>query len=46
MPVSQIRLAADIPAVVAIARRHGLQVIEDAASPLSARPLVNHVWEA
>lgn len=37
MPVSQIGLAADIPAVVAIARRHGLKVVEDAAPSLGAK---------
>lgn len=36
MPVDQIGLAADIPDVVAIARRHGLRVIEDAAPSLGA----------
>ncbi|MCC7362930.1 MAG: DegT/DnrJ/EryC1/StrS family aminotransferase [Dehalococcoidia bacterium] len=36
MPVDQIGLAADIPAVLAIAHRHGLKVIEDAAPSLGA----------
>ena len=36
MPVDQIGLAADIPAVLEIARRHGLKVIEDAAPSLGA----------
>ncbi len=36
MPVDQIGLAADIPAVRAIARRHGLKVVEDAAPSLGA----------
>jgi perosamine synthetase len=36
MPVSQIGLAADIPAVMEIARRHGLKVVEDAAPSLGA----------
>ncbi|MGD9934283.1 MAG: DegT/DnrJ/EryC1/StrS family aminotransferase, partial [Dehalococcoidia bacterium] len=36
MPVDQIGLAADIPAVRAIAARHGLKVIEDAAPSLGA----------
>src|SRR5436309_123790 len=31
VPVSQIGLAAEIPAILATARRHGLTVIEDAA---------------
>jgi len=37
LPVSQIGLAADIPAIVSIARRHGLKVVEDAAPSLGAR---------
>lgn len=37
MPVSQIGLAADIPAILSIARRHGLKVIEDAAPSLGAK---------
>lgn len=36
MPVDQIGLAADIPAVRSIAARHGLKVIEDAAPSLGA----------
>src|SRR4051794_17553927 len=36
MPVDQIGLAADIPAVQEIARRHHLKVIEDAAPSLGA----------
>lgn len=36
VPVDQIGLAADIPAIVAIARRHGLKVVEDAAPSLGA----------
>jgi len=36
MPVDQIGLAADIPAVRAIATRYGLRVIEDAAPSLGA----------
>ena len=36
VPVDQIGLAADIPAVVAIARKHGLVVVEDAAPALGA----------
>jgi perosamine synthetase len=36
LPVSQIGLPADIPAIMAIARRHGLAVIEDAAPSLGA----------
>ncbi len=36
MPVDQIGLAADIPAVIEIARRHGLRVVEDAAPSLGA----------
>ncbi|MBW4054701.1 MAG: DegT/DnrJ/EryC1/StrS family aminotransferase [Proteobacteria bacterium] len=37
LPVSQIGLAADIPAVMSIARRHGLKVVEDAAPSLGTR---------
>lgn len=36
MPVDQIGLAAEIPAIRAIAARHGLKVIEDAAPALGA----------
>ncbi len=36
MPVDQIGLAADIPTILAIAERHGLKVIEDAAPSLGA----------
>ncbi|HXU25483.1 MAG TPA: DegT/DnrJ/EryC1/StrS family aminotransferase [Tepidiformaceae bacterium] len=36
IPVDQIGLAADIPAVVEIAHRHGLRVVEDAAPSLGA----------
>jgi dTDP-4-amino-4,6-dideoxygalactose transaminase len=36
VPVDQIGLAADIPAIVDIARRHGLAVVEDAAPSLGA----------
>ena len=37
MPVSQIGLAADLPRVHAIARKHGLRVVEDAAPSLGAK---------
>jgi dTDP-4-amino-4,6-dideoxygalactose transaminase len=36
MPVDQIGIAADIPAIRKIARRHGLAVVEDAACALGA----------
>lgn len=36
LPVSQIGLPADIPAIMAIAARHGLLVVEDAAPSLGA----------
>ncbi len=36
MPVDQIGLAADIPAIRAIAQRHGVNVVEDAAPSLGA----------
>jgi perosamine synthetase len=36
MPVDQIGLAADIPTILDIARRHGLSVVEDAAPSLGA----------
>lgn len=36
MPVSQIGLPADLPAILEIARRHGLPVVEDAAPSLGA----------
>ncbi len=37
LPVSQIGLAADIPAIMKIAKKHGLKVIEDAAPSLGAQ---------
>jgi perosamine synthetase len=36
MPVDQIGLAADLPAIMALARTHGLAVVEDAAPSLGA----------
>lgn len=36
VPVDQIGLAANIPAVIEIARRHGLRVVEDAAPSLGS----------
>jgi perosamine synthetase len=36
MPVDQIGLAADLPAIMALARKHGLAVVEDAAPSLGA----------
>lgn len=36
MPVSQVGLACDMPAVMAIAKKHGLKVVEDAAPSLGA----------
>jgi perosamine synthetase len=36
MPVDQIGLAADLPAIVTLARAHGLAVVEDAAPSLGA----------
>jgi dTDP-4-amino-4,6-dideoxygalactose transaminase len=36
LPVSQIGLAANLPEIMAIARRHGLKVVEDAAPSLGA----------
>ena len=36
VPVDQIGLAADVPAILDIARRHGLVVVEDAAPSLGA----------
>lgn len=36
IPVDQIGLAADMPAILAIARKHGLAVVEDAAPSLGA----------
>jgi perosamine synthetase len=36
MPVDQIGLAADVPAILEIARRHGIRVVEDAAPSLGA----------
>jgi dTDP-4-amino-4,6-dideoxygalactose transaminase len=43
IPVDQIGLAADIPAVRAIARAHGLKLVEDAAPSLGATVGEGHV---
>jgi len=43
LPVSQIGLAADIPAILTIAKRHGLKVIEDAAPSLGATVGGTHI---
>jgi dTDP-4-amino-4,6-dideoxygalactose transaminase len=36
VPVDQIGLAADLPGIMAVARRHGIAVVEDAAPSLGA----------
>jgi perosamine synthetase len=43
MPVSQVGLAADLPAVMRIARKHNLKVVEDAAPSLGAMVDGQHV---
>jgi hypothetical protein len=48
MPVHYAGLAADMPAILAIARRHGLKVVEDAAHALpttAARPTGRHLGQ-
>jgi perosamine synthetase len=43
--VHQIGLPCDITAILAVARKHGLPVIEDAACAIGSEILVNRGWE-
>lgn len=43
--VHQIGMPCDMPAILAVARRHGLPVIEDAACASGSEILVNDTWE-
>lgn len=45
MPVHQIGLPADMPAILAVAERHGLPVIEDAACAVGSEVRVGDRWE-
>jgi dTDP-4-amino-4,6-dideoxygalactose transaminase len=45
MPVHQIGLPCDLPAVLAVAERHGLPVVEDAACAIGSELRVGDAWE-
>src|SRR5690348_8267899 len=45
MPVHQIGLPADVPAILAVAERHGLPVVEDAACAVGSEIRVGQQWE-
>jgi perosamine synthetase len=45
MPVHQMGLPCDLPAILAVARRHGLPVIEDAACASGSQVLIDGKWE-
>lgn len=45
MPVHQMGLPCDMEAVLAVAARHGLPVVEDAACAIGSEVRVNNKWE-
>ncbi|HZY85706.1 MAG TPA: DegT/DnrJ/EryC1/StrS family aminotransferase [Gemmataceae bacterium] len=45
LPVHQMGLPCDLPAVLAVARRHGLPVVEDAACATGSELLAGGRWE-
>jgi len=45
MPVHQIGLPCDLPAILAVARRHGLPVVEDAACAIGSAIRGGNPWE-
>ena len=45
MPVHQMGLPCDLPAILAIATRHGLPVIEDAACAIGSEIRIGDQWE-
>ncbi len=45
MPVHQIGLPCDMPAILAVAERHGLPVVEDAACAIGSELRVGGRWE-
>jgi dTDP-4-amino-4,6-dideoxygalactose transaminase len=45
MPVHQIGLPCDMPAILAVAERHGLPVVEDAACAIGSEMRVGGRWE-
>lgn len=45
MPVHQMGLPCDLPAILAVARRHALPVVEDAACAIGSEILTNGSWE-
>jgi perosamine synthetase len=45
MPVHQIGLPCDMPAILAVANRHGLPVVEDAACAIGSEIRIGDRWE-
>jgi perosamine synthetase len=45
MPVHQVGLPCDMPAILAVANRHGLPVVEDAACAIGSQVKVGGQWE-
>jgi len=45
LPVHQMGLPCDLPAVLAVARRHGLPVVEDAACAVGSELLTDGRWQ-
>ncbi len=45
LPVHQLGMPCDMPAILAVARRHGLPVIEDAACAIGSEIRVDGRWE-
>jgi perosamine synthetase len=45
MPVHQMGLPCDVPAILAVAERHGLPVVEDAACAIGSELRVGAKWE-
>jgi perosamine synthetase len=45
LPVHQVGLPCDLPAILSVAARHGLPVVEDAACAIGSEVLVDGRWE-
>ena len=45
LPVHQMGLPCDLPAILAVARRHGLPVVEDAACAIGSQALIDGEWQ-
>ena len=46
LAVHQLGMPSDLPAILSIARRHGLPVVEDAACAIGSEILIDGQWEA